>query len=63
MSAYGVTLTVLATQLIEAVAADEDDEGIDISAGIIGKHTAEWLRDVAETISGEKRPTQKDNTE
>jgi hypothetical protein len=58
MSVYGMTLTVLANELIEAVRKDELPEsgGFDISAGLIGENLSEWLRTVAETVSNEKRP-------
>ena len=56
MSAYGATLTVLVTQLIDAVVKDEGEEGHDIGCGLIGEHTSNWLRDVAENVSREKRP-------
>jgi hypothetical protein len=57
MSKYGMTLTVLATELAEAVAEDEKPEngGFDISAGMYGPHLSEWLRKVAERISDEER--------
>lgn len=55
MSKYGATLTVLCTTLSEAVLKDEAGEGCDISAGLFGAHLSEWLRDTAETVSGEKR--------
>ncbi len=57
MSAYRMTLTVLCTELVEAVAKDElpDAGGFDLSAGMFGEHVSEWLRQVAEQVSGEKR--------
>ena len=52
MSAEGMTLTVLATQLAEAVAKDETPEvgGCDLSAGMYGPSASAWLRSVAETV-------------
>jgi len=55
MSMYGVTLTVLTTELIEAAARDEGTSS-NIGTGILGAHVSEWLRSVAEEFSGEKRP-------
>lgn len=58
MSAYGMTLTVLATELAAAVVEDEKPEngGCDLAAGMYGPAVSEWLRKIAEQISGEKRP-------
>ena len=49
MSALGVTCTVLATGLAEAVRKDEAPEagGFDLSAGIFGPAVSAWLREVA----------------
>ena len=46
-------LTVLATQLAEAVAKDmhPDQGGCDIAAGVFGKSVGTWLRDVAGEIA------------
>ena len=57
MSAYGMTLTVLATQLAEAVAKDETPEGggCDLSAGLYGPHASAWLRTVADSICAAER--------
>ncbi len=46
MSTYGVTVTILATQLAEAVLKDEAPEegGFDLSAGMFGKHVSDWIR-------------------
>ena len=56
MSKYGMTITVLATTLAEAVSKDEepDQGGFDLSAGLFGEHVSEWLRDVAKHLSSEK---------
>lgn len=53
MSTKGMTLTVLATQLAEAVAKDEAPEegGFDLGAGLFGTHVSDWLRDVAATLA------------
>ncbi len=37
----------LAAELAEAVSKDEEEEGLDISAGLYGTHTSAWLRHVA----------------
>lgn len=52
MSAYGITVTVLATGLAEAVAKDEAPEegGFDLSAGMFGKHVSDWLRGIAKQL-------------
>lgn len=47
MPANTQTTMALAGCLVEAVRKDEADEGCDISAGMIGKHTANLLRDIA----------------
>lgn len=48
MSAQGMLLTVLATQIAEAVAKDETPEvgGCDISAGTFGPHFSQLLREL-----------------
>lgn len=60
MSKYGMTLTVLCTELAEAVGKDEEPEvgGFDLSAGLFGPNVSEWLRSVAEQVSGESRQQQ-----
>jgi hypothetical protein len=57
MSALGLTITVLATGLAEAVAKDDQDIadgkpdcGYDLSAGMFGPHVSAWLREVAATL-------------
>lgn len=58
MSQFGMTLTVLATGLAEAVSRDEADTrdpsvldaGFDLSAGMFGVHVSAWLREVAAEI-------------
>lgn len=63
MSAYGMTLTTMVTELVAAVDADEGPEssdgqrggGCDISAGLLGPALSELLRSWAELISGEAR--------
>lgn len=54
-----MTLTLLATGLAAAVLKDEQpgQGGFDISAGMYGTSVSEWLRDVAEHIAGERRPS------
>ncbi len=53
MSAHGMLLTVLCTQLAQAVAKDEAPEvgGFDLSAGMFGPNVSQWLRDTAEEFS------------
>jgi hypothetical protein len=49
MSSYGMTLTILATGLAEAVAKDDlSEDGYDLAAGMFGRHVSDWLRSVAE---------------
>ena len=50
-------LTVLATELADAVKKDEQSgqEGLDISAGKYGDNVTEWLKGVSEQVSGEDR--------
>lgn len=52
MSAYGITVTVLATQLAEAVLKDEAPEegGFDLSAGMFGAHVSDWIRAMAREL-------------
>lgn len=52
MSLKGMTLTVLATQLAEAVAKDEAHKrgGCDLSAGMYGPNVKQWLRDLADAL-------------
>lgn len=52
MSTQGMTLTVLASTLAEAVAKDNDDpDGHDIASGLFGPAVSEWLRDVAKQLA------------
>jgi hypothetical protein len=58
MSERGMTLTVLATGLAEAVNKDEEevraghpDCGFDLSAGMFGTHVSAWLREVADAMA------------
>lgn len=44
MSARGAMITVLATELSEAVKADEHSEGHDIGAGLYGPAVSAWIR-------------------
>lgn len=55
MSSYGMTLTVLATGLAEAVLKDEAPEvgGFDLSAGMYGPNVSDWLRSVARQLDGD----------
>jgi hypothetical protein len=48
-----MALTVLATQLAEAVAKDETPEGggCDLSAGMFGPNVSQWLREVADALN------------
>lgn len=49
----GMMTTVLATQLVEAYAKDEDpaEGGFDISAGMFGTHVSAWVKDVADQLA------------
>lgn len=58
MSVQGITMTILATQLAEAVAKDDaeakdeslPDRGHDIGAGLFGVHVSNWIRALAREI-------------
>ena len=52
MSTLGITTTVLATELAEAVRKDEapGEGGFDLSAGMFGVHVSQWLRDTAKEL-------------
>ena len=52
MSTYGITVTILATQLAEAVLKDEAPEegGFDLSAGMFGRHVSDWIRATAKEL-------------
>lgn len=52
MSALGMTATVLATQLVEAVLKDEAPEegGFDLSAGLFGRNVSDWIRATAKEL-------------
>ena len=58
MSAHGMTVTILATELAAAVAKDERPEagGFDLSAGMFGTAVSEWIRKVAEVIDLQNAP-------
>lgn len=49
----GMITTVLATQLVEAYAKDEDpaEGGFDISAGLFGTHVSAWVKGVADHLA------------
>ncbi len=53
MSAYGMTVTILATGLAEAVSKDEanGDGDFDLSHGRFGKHVSDWIKEVAKIIN------------
>jgi len=52
MSTLGITKTVLATGLAEAVLKDEAPEvgGFDLSGGMFGPHVSKWIHGVAEEL-------------
>ena len=51
MSELGITCTVLATQLSEAMQKDEQPgKIIDIAYGVYGEHTSAWLKSVADEL-------------
>jgi hypothetical protein len=58
MSNYGMTVTLLATGLAEAVAKDERPEegGFDLSAGMFGKHVSDWIREIAKELDSRPIP-------
>ncbi len=49
----GMLTTVMATELVEAYAKDEDptEGGFDISAGLFGTYVSAWLRSVAAVVA------------
>jgi hypothetical protein len=54
MSKQGMTVTVLATGLAEAIQDDEaNGEGFDISAGMFGINLSNWIREVAQELNRE----------
>ena len=59
MSIKGITLTILATGLSEALLKDEQEfeeqGGFDISGGLYGKHVSDWLREVESALNGEQK--------
>lgn len=44
---FGMASTVLFTELVQAVKADEAGEGCDLAAGVAGPAVSEWVRDLA----------------
>ncbi len=62
MSANKLSLTILATQLVEAVVKDETPEagGCDISAGMLGPNLSAWLRDLERTYENLQYARQQD---
>lgn len=50
MSARGAMITVLATELSNAVRADEEGEGHDIGAGLFGPAVSAWIRKTADAF-------------
>lgn len=55
MSGYAQELQDLVRGLAEAALEDEINNGQDIAAGMLGPKTSEWLRRLAERLSGERR--------
>jgi len=56
MSELGITTTILATQLMDAVRKDEAPEegGFDLKSGLFGRHVSDWLRMVAKELVDRK---------
>lgn len=56
MSEEGMILTMLATELAEAVAKDQlpENGGCDIAAGIYGPCAAKWLRGLAKELASKQ---------
>lgn len=52
MGTLGATETIIATEICNAVAADETPEngGCDLSAGMFGPALSQWVRDTAKHI-------------
>jgi hypothetical protein len=50
VSARGAMITVLATELANAVRADEEGEGHDMGAGMFGPAVSEWIRKTADAF-------------
>jgi len=46
----GLIVTVLATQLAEAVEKDEKSDGCDIANGLFGIHTSMFIREISEQL-------------
>lgn len=61
MSTYGATVTILVTQLAEAVAKDEapGEGGFDLSAGMLGQHVSEWIRETARELEARSAETKR----
>jgi hypothetical protein len=58
MSAQGMMVTVLATQIAEAVAKDElpENGGCDVSAGLFGPHLSELVRGLVAQMQAAQSP-------
>jgi hypothetical protein len=50
MSERGAMATILATELAQAVQADEESGGCDIGAGLFGPAVSTWIRKTVDTI-------------
>jgi len=61
MSSYGITVTILATGLADAVRKDEELVGVNgfnLGAGIYGRNVTEWVREVAKELDDRAQPKQ-----
>lgn len=58
MSTLGITATILATELAEAVRKDEHPEcgGFDLSGGMFGPNVSDWIRSVAKELDSRAQP-------
>jgi hypothetical protein len=62
VSARGAMITVLATELSNAVRADEQGEGHDIGAGMFGPAVSAWIRKTADAFMEASGTSRSDTT-
>ncbi len=54
-SAHGAAVTIIATELTNASAADQDGDGCDLAAGMFGPAVSAWIRKMAADYLTEQR--------